>query len=233
MMTQGGKPRRRWLVWLGGAAGLLVLTVVVIVVLLLRTPGWYQPIQPPSDPREKQAIRNTLTDAEQAFTHSLIQGKPFTYHIYDEHINQWLAMRYEIYPRIDEFVPPVVTDPFVRIGEGYIRFGGRREFRGVDAVVSVDILPTFAEGKLALRLGSVRCGSFSIPIDPAEFGIDGVIAMAPSDAWPGSPSIDGDFESGLRIGARGRWQNGGVEYEVTDIRTQPGQIDIDVRPLKR
>jgi len=44
-------------------------------------------------------VRNNLVAAEQAFTEELRSaGRPFIYQLRQDDVNQWIAMRREIYP---------------------------------------------------------------------------------------------------------------------------------------
>lgn len=225
--------RRRWIRVLLIAVGGMVALVALAIYLAVRTPSWYEPQPPPQQEADKQRVRNLLTDAEQAFTHSLIAGKPFTYRIYDEYLNDWLALRYEIYPRIDDHLPVRVRDPFIRILPGRILIGARGEFGGLDGVFSAELLPTFEDDATVLRLGKLSCGSLPAPMIPEAWRKRARLSYDDNEAWSGSPAIHGDLDRGLRVGAAGRWQNGGVRYRVTDVRTLDGVLELDVTPLPR
>lgn len=235
MDEQEKKSRRRrpWgriiLAFLGG----FVCCLLLVAWIGLRTPGWYQPATVPEDREQRQEIRNNLVMAEQAFTGSLLDGRPFKYRIHQRHINEWLAMRYEIYPRIDDVVPPVIDEPFVTIGDGHIRLAGRLTIANQATVVSADIAPSFEDGDVVLRLAGFRCGSLPLPNVLEQLDLDRSVQLDANRAWPGSPPIEGRLAEGIRIGARGWWQNGGVDYEVTDVEVGEGVLTFSVTPLER
>jgi len=227
------KPRRRWLRILLISIGIVASIVLLVVYLAFRTPTWYEPQPPPVTEAEKQDIRNLLTDAEQAFTHSLIAGKPFTYRIYDEYLNQWIAMRHEIYPRVDDGLPVALKDPFIRFLPGEIHLGARGQVAGIGAVVSAEVTVAYEDDEIVLRLGDISCGSLPAPTIPKKWREQARVDYAFDEAWRGSPTIRGDIDSGVRIGAEGRWQNGGTRYRVTDVRVLDGVLELDVTPLPR
>jgi hypothetical protein len=223
------RARRRLLI------GLLVLPVVVLAALaygLLHTPSWYAP--PLIAPDDRQDVRNDLTAAEQALTESLrsIEG-PFIYHIYQDNVNRWLAMRREIYPLIDELTPSALADPFVRFDDGTVTVAGRYAGGPVDVIVSVEFTLGFEDGDIMLRKGAIRSGSIPFPINAGNVGFSGPIRRDPDDVWPGSPPISGDLANGLRVGADAWWKNGGMRYRVRDVTVRPGRIDIEVESLGR
>lgn len=225
--------RRRWIrIALGVFAGGL-LCVSLVAWGLMRTPGWYAPEQMPAERSDRQTIRNRLVEAEQAFTHELLRGQPFKYHIYEQYVNEWLAMRYDLYPRIDEVVTPIVRDPFVSIGSGRVRLAAKYEVANRDAIVSADFAPSFEDGEIRLRFEGVRCGSIPIPNVLEAFDLDQRVDLGRDEAWPGSPMIEGSLVHGIRIGPRGWWQNGGVDYEVTDVEVGDGVLTFSVTPLAR
>lgn len=227
------KPRRRWLRVLLGIFGVGALCLLLAAWALVRTPGWYAPQQMPTDRKVRQTIRNRLVEAEQAFTHELLSGKPFKYHIYEKYVNEWLGMRYDLYPHIDDVVPPVVRDPFVSIGEGRVRLAATYDVANRDVVVSADFAPTFENDEIVLRFDGMRCGSFPLPNVLETFHLDRDIDLDRNDAWPGSPTMTGSLANGIRIGALGWWRNGGVDYEVTDVEVGDGVLTLSITPLKR
>lgn len=227
------KPRRRWLRILFGIVGAAALGIALFAWGLLRTPGWYAPEAVPQERAERQTIRDRLVEAEQAFTHELLRGEPFKYHIYEKYVNEWLAMRYDLYPRIDEVVEPIVRDPFVSIGDGRIRLAAKYGIANREAIVSADFAPTFENGEIVLRFDGLHCGSMPLPNVLKAFDLDRSVELDRNDAWPGSPTMAGSLLDGIRIGAHGWWQNGGVDYEVTNVKVGDGVLTFHVTPLER
>lgn len=220
--------RRRTL--LTTAAIVLGAVVVAGAYAMLRTPGWYAPPVVPAD--ERQGVRNNLLAAEQAFTEGLRAGRdPFTYHVHQEDVNRWIAMRREIYPLIDELAPSQLVDPFVLFADDEITVAGRCALGGVDVVLSIDFEAGFRDGAIRLRATSVRCGSVRIPLSWASLGLDQPIDRRTGKVWPGSPPMKGSLINGLEVGADAWWKNGGVAYRVLDARVRPGRLDLTVQPL--
>ncbi|HVP09821.1 MAG TPA: hypothetical protein VMV94_01390 [Phycisphaerae bacterium] len=217
------------------AAALIACGAIILIILflLLHDPSWYDP--PVVLPAARQQVRNNLVDAEQAFTESLRAGAgPFVYHIYQDDVNRWLAMRREIYPLLDEFVPPVLTDPFVVFDVGKITVAGRYRTGGLSAVVSVDIAVAMQPDALCLTVAAARLGSVHMPLLIAnKLGLAESVDRDPDETWPGSPRIWGSLASGLKVGADAWWKNGGVIYRVLDVSVQRGQINLTVEPRGR
>lgn len=198
----------------------------------LRTPGWYVP-PVINDAGAQQRVRNNLINAEQAFTQSLLAGQPFIYHIYQDDLNRWIAMRKEIYAQVDELLPPVVADPFILIDEDRIVLAGRVNRSGVDAILSLELESVYHDDCIVLTARSLKCGSMPVPLDSAKLGLNEKVASDPGEAWPGSPIINGSLGEGLKIGSRATWKNGGVDYRVTGMTAHPGRLDLSIEPVLR
>jgi len=213
----------------GAAALSFVLAVVVYV--LFRTPTWYRP--PVVQPDERQSIRNNLVHAEQAFTESLRTGQRFVYHVYQDDVNRWIAMRREIYPLIDEIAPPILTDPVVLFDDEEITIAGRFPLGPTDVVLSVEIKPEYRDDAIHLKVTSVRCGSFPIPRDVGGMGLSKRADLEAEALWPGSPAMSGDFLSGFQVDAEAWWKNGGVDYRVIGLAVTSGRLDLTIEPIGR
>ena len=205
-------------------------TVLIVLYLLLHEPSWYEP--PIIAPEERQSVRNNLVAAEQAFTESLRAGVgPFVYHIYQDDVNRWFAMRREIYPLLDELSPPELADPFVVFDPGKITVAGLYRSGVMSAVVSLEIAVSMQADALVLTVTAARLGSVRMPLSVATgLGLATMVDRDSDETWPGSPQIHGSLAGGLRVGADARWQNGGVAYRVLDVSVQRGKIDITVEP---
>ncbi len=225
-------PAPRWR-RLGLAAGVVVVAVAAGgAYAAFRTPRWYRP--PVISPEERQSVRNNLVGAEQAFTEGLRAMKGvFTYHLFQEDLNRWIAMRREIYPLIDELAPPELAEPFVMFAQDSITIAGRYPVAGISVVVSIDIKTSFEDGAIVLRAGAVRCGSVGVPFDLDRLGLGRPIERRQNKTWPGSPRIWGDLVGGLHIGADAWWKNGGIDYRVRGISVEQGRLDLRVEPLGR
>lgn len=199
---------------------------------LLRTPGWYAP--PTIAVEDRQRVRNNLVAAEQAMTENLLNSPgPFTYHLYQDDVNRWIAMRREIYPLIDELAPPQLADPFVLFDEEGVRLAGRYRTGMLDVVLSIDFGIRMDGQDIVLWARSIRCGSVAVSLDFEGLGLETPIRREREQTWPGSPAMSGDLVKGLRIDSTAWWKNGGMEYRVRDIKLRSGQIDVEIEPLGR
>lgn len=223
-------PRLKRILLIG--TGGLVVVVVTAAYALLRTPGWYAP--PTIAVEDRQRVRTNLVAAEQAMTESLLNSPgPFTYHLHQDDVNQWIAMRREIYPLIDELAPPQLDDPFVLFDEDGVTLAGRYRAGVVDVVLSIDVEIRLDGDDVIVRARSIRCGSVGLSLDFEGLPLATPIQRKREQTWPGSPAMSGDLVKGLRIDSTAWWKNGGMEYRVRDIRLRSGQIDVEIEPLGR
>jgi hypothetical protein len=222
---------RFWRIFLIG----MVVTVALLgvaVIALLRTPGWYAP--PAIAVEDRQRFRNNLAAAEQAMTENLLNSPGhFTYHLYQDDVNRWIAMRREIYPLIDELAPPQLADPFVLFDEDGVTLAGRYRTEPLDVVLSIDFEIRMEGPDIVLAARSIRCGSLSVPLYFEGLGLEAPIHREREKTWPGSPAMSGDLVNGLRIESTAWWKNGGMDYRVLAITLRKGQIDLEIEPLGR
>ncbi len=207
------------------------LIVFVSLLAIFRSPRWYQPPVVPA--AKKQQVRNNLVSAEQAYTeHLRASAGRFVYHIYQDDLNRWIAMRREIYPLIDEFVPPRLSDPFIVFDAGRITVAGRYAVTGPDLVLSIDLVAEMVDDALTLRAIGVHSGSMPLPMGLAvSAGLGTPIENERDGLWPGSPHTWGDFISGFHLESEAWWQNGGIAYRVLDVSIEPGRLDLTVEPV--
>lgn len=202
------------------------------IAAAMKSPAWYRP--PVVAAEDRQRVRNHLVAAEQAFTEGLRSAdRPFIYQLQQDDVNQWIVMRREIYPLIDELAPPQLDDPFVMFREGVITIAGRYPLGIADIVISVDILPTIEEGGLVLRAVALHCGAVRMPLTLGPLGLTRRIERDRETVWPGSPRMAGDLANGLRLETEAWWKNGGSAYRVLGVRVQPGQLSLEIEPLGR
>ncbi len=211
------------------AGGVTIGLMATLIVCALVGPSWYEP--PTVPPERQQRVRNDLINAEQAFTRALFAGETFDYHIYDDMVNEWIAMRREIFPLIDRLAPALVANPSLRITEDGVSIAGRCDLAGVSAVVSLDLELFRDERGIVVRASAARCGRLPIPLTLSALRLQRPIACAQGRLWPGSPAARGNLIDGLVISDRAWWNNGGIAYQVRELSLKKGQIDLRVQPL--
>jgi len=197
---------------------------------ILRTPSWYSvPVIPAEN---RQEVRNNLLAAEQALTESLRSAPgPFIYHIFQDDVNRWIAMRREIYPLIDELAPPELMDPVVVFDNGEITVAGKYRKGAADVVVSLDISVRSTPDAAVLKLEAIRCGSMRVPLSFVALGLERPIDRPAEKTWPGSPRIWGNLLTGLFIDPKAWWKNGGMDYRVQSVSVEPGKLNLTIEPL--
>src|SRR5262249_24101273 len=137
MATEEKNPSPRS--WRKVAVCCIVLPIGIIAAgffAILRAPRWDRP--PLGPPEARQQVPQSLVNAEQEFTEKLLQNKPFVYHLFQDDVNNWIAMRHEIYPLIDELAPPVLTDPLVIFDDDTITIAGKFASK-IDLILSLDL----------------------------------------------------------------------------------------------
>lgn len=211
-----------------GAASLFVISLV-IVTLAKWEPGAYRPIAIPRE--EHQQMRNHLVAAEQAFTENLrADAGPFTYHIYQEDLNRWLAMREDIYPAADEWLPDGLSAPMIVFEDDSVTLMGRYTGGLGSALLSIQLSLGIENGAIVLRVVGLRCGLLGVPRTFVR-GLAAPIERESGDTWPGSPAMSGDLIEGLRLNAEAWWKNGGIAYRVRSVQVVKGRLDLNVEPL--
>ncbi len=226
-MVRFPKPGKKAAALVGAACLLAIL--LVLIVLLKWKPGVYRPVEIPRS--EHQKMRNHLVAAEQAFTENLrADAGPFTYHIYQDDLNRWLAIREEIYPGASEWLPRGLSDPFILFEDGLIVLMGRYNDGMGSVLLSMELTLSMDRDDLVMRVVGLRCGALGLPhsfIDDLSSPVD----REAGDTWPGSPAISGDLESGLRLNAEAWWICGGIAYRVLDVSVVDGRLDFEIEPL--
>ncbi len=197
-----------------------------------REPSWYTP--PVVPPTQRQQVRNSLIAAEQAFTERLrAGGPPFVYHLHQDDLNRWIAMRREIYPLIDELLPAQLGDPFILFDTNRILVAGRYRLGPIEVVASMEITAAIRDEALVLTASGLRCGSVGLPLGLLDAELSRPACRRPGETWPGSPGMDGDLRSGLRVGTEAWWKNGGIDYRVLEVQVAPGRLSFTIQPLGR
>lgn len=220
---------RRWALRALVLLALLAIGAAVAGWLALRTPDWYR--VPVIAEAQRQQVRNNLLSAEQAMTEGLRRNQPFVYQLHQDDLNRWLAMRREIYPLAEEFIPPQWSDPFVRFDTGRITVAGRFRHESWSTIASLDINVAFTDGDIVLTAGAVRSGSLPLPASLLGLPLGQPIDRRAEKTWPGSPPIAGDLINGVRVGAKAWWKNGGYAYEVKNVTVSPGVLKFEFQPL--
>ena len=224
------KGKKQWKRLLVSVGCVLATMLAGGMCALLRTPSWYE--VPRIPPQERQNVRNNLVAAEQAFTEGVRTSRgPFVYHLYQDDVNRWIAMRREIYPLIDELAPPELGDPMVIFDQDELTVAGKYRTGAAEVVVSIDVSVRFEANSIVLRLKGLRCGSIGVPLSFVSLGLTRRIDRPAGATWPGSPRLWGDFQTGFHVDSRAWWKNGGIDYCVRNVSVEPGVLNLTVEPI--
>mgnify|MGYP000297785172 CR=1 FL=1 len=225
MKRRSSRLRRRLI----AAAATLASLAGIAAWLLLRTPGWYRTaarVEP-----DAQVVRDEIRDAAQAFSDALMVPGDFAVHLRDQQLNGWIERRAEIYPMLDQALPPPWRRPVVRFRDGAIRLAATYRGSTADIVFSLDLGVAMQPGAIVLTADSARAGALPLPLGLLDRLLSHAIDLPPGRAWRGSPAMRGTLRDGLKIGTRAVWPNGARAYEVLNTEVRPGVLNISLRAL--
>lgn len=214
-------------------AGSIIAAALVVAMGVcwagIRTPGWYRPSL--SANLDAQVVRDRLRDAAQQFSDALMTPGVFEVHLREDQLNEWIARRKEIYPLVDREIPSDWSDPQILFREGRIRLAAR--YLGVPGgiVASIDVSVGMAGEAIVLQLQRCQIGSLRIPMGMLPAGADSRIDKQRNRLWRGSPRIEGDVRTGLRVDPYGVWPNGDRAYRVLDVRVGDSVIHLRIESL--
>lgn len=220
---------RRFRTRLIAVTAALASLAAVAAWLLLRTPGWYRAaarVEP-----DAQVVRDEIRDAAQAFSDALMVPGDFAVHLRDRQLNGWIERRAEIYPMLDQALPPPWRRPVVRFRDGVIRLAATYRGAAADIVFSLDLAVAMQPGAIVLTADSARAGAVPLPLGLLDRLLSHPIDLPPDRAWRGSPAMRGTLRDGLKIGTRAVWPNGARGYEVLNAEVRPGVLNISLRAL--
>lgn len=206
-------------------------TVVVLLVggwlSLTYRPRWYRPAQVP--PPEFQRVRDDFQEAVSAFTDHVVGGAPFVMELSQERVNEWLALRGEIWPGADRLMPAWMEDPMVVFESGSVRLAATARQRGVRTVLSVRATPRVENEWITLRISGIRGGVVPVP----AILLRGILReITRSVAGEKARDAGGDEPSEpLALVNRFHWANGRRDFRVADIRVEPGRLILHIQPL--
>lgn len=204
-------------------------------------PEWYQPVEVP--PAQLQAVRDNLVQTQNDFGERLaMSSAPFEVTISQEQVNAWLAAREDIWPLSREWLPPGVSEPFVRIEPGGIRVGATCQVGGVQSVVSALVAVAADDDSVDARVLQIRSGSLPLPENwlrdqlarirphgrlPREVG---GLAVDPAGNSHAMASL-ADVLTGISIPNEAVWWEPKRPFRVVGLRTQSDTLVVTVKPL--
>ncbi len=220
---------RRWR-WL--LIGLPVLGMAVAITLWMmfqRVPAWYRPMAiAPGD----QRVKDDLSFASQRFSDMLVaMDRPFEYRLTQDQVNAWLAVREDIWPLSREWLPPELSDPFLRFDEQGVTLAVTWTGDGFSSVISARLSLQPAPGGISVRLVGVDAGALPVP----EEWVRDALVKADRSGWPAGEKLKhqrsdtplprlANLPEGAVFPNAWVWWNGSVPFLVRDVRFEPGAV---------
>ena len=227
------KKRRRVLV-LVIAAGLVVVGAGWVWVLVRSAPSWYSPADAGDAEAAALAERAEYRLVEE-YHRIRGEGEQWTVRVREEQINAWLAARLPEWIANREGLswPEGVGVPQVHIEEAGINVAVEAEYTGRKQVVVMRVVPEVREGELWARMDRVGLGRVSVAGSPAE-ALAGLIEEAGSEGAMGEEVM----EELLKMVSGERGVEWSVELaddrrvELVDVVLSEGAIDVTNRTVR-
>ncbi len=236
--------RRRWIRRVG--IGLSVAVVVALVggwLVLHHVPAWYRPVTVAPD--QVQRVRDSLTRVFQNISERMV-ARPrakFETAITQQTVNEWLAVRGQIWPDSEQWIPPWLRDPVIAFEPGRLILAAHFDRNGWEAIVAVHLSVTADHGRVTARVERVSCGALPLPMSllgaPLADLVDGDrldLPGMPDELANAVRKVQGTeigalLTEGLTFDGPFIWKNGDRPYHITELRLQRGRLILTIDPL--
>ncbi len=244
-MSHKRKKRRRF--WdrywpiLAALAGVLVMACVLLWAALAHVPDWYRP--PQVTDAEYNDVKKALMDTVVGFTDALPAGQPFQITLTDAQINRWIAVRTDVWPGADEWIPDYVREPVVVFEPGGAVFGARFTSNGWEAILSARLTCDVGDDTITIQLDRLACGSCPLPISVVARRLRPVLTAADGDVdiMP-DPMADavrffrqkgnaGLQTEGVTVENRLFWKPSERWFRIRSLSIEPGILRAEIEPL--
>lgn len=239
--AQSAVTRRRLFIGATVAAGLFCVLCVFLWLLIAHVPSWYRP---PYVPESRYAeVRNGMLDVVSDFGDRLVDGEPFEVVLTDRQLSEWIAVRGELWPESDEWIPPFIRGPMVAFRPGRIILAGRLEKDGWQVVVSGELRVVVGEKSVSVRLEQVAGGSCPVPVATVAGQLQPILAAEGQDidAMPDyvaevvrrfrESDAAAYLRDGLTTDNRFYWQVSKRWFRIASLHVEGGRLRIQIEPL--
>ncbi|MCP4247573.1 MAG: hypothetical protein GY778_11040 [bacterium] len=226
--------------------GSSVVAIIVIVggwLVLHHIPAWYRPVT--VAPGQVQLVRDSLTGAFQGISERMV-ARPraeFEASFSQQTINEWLAVRGQIWPDSEEWIPPWLRDPMIAFEPGRVILAAHFDREGWEAIVAVHLSVTAADDRVTARVERVSCGALPVPMSLLGAPLADLVDSNRLDV-PAMPDelantvrkvqgaeIGALLTEGLTFEGPFIWKNGDRPYHITDLRLERGRLTLTIDPL--
>ena len=239
--------RRRWIRRAG--VGLLVAVLAAVIggwLVLHHVPAWYRPLT--VAPGQVQRVRDSLTGVFQNISEAMV-ARPraeFETVVTQQTVNEWLAVRGEIWPDSEQWIPPWLRDPMIAFEPGRLILAAHFDRDGWEAIVAIHLSVAVDHGRVTARVERVSCGALPLPMSLLRAPLADLADLVDSDRLdlPGMPDelantvrkvqgtdIGALLTEGLTFDGPFIWKNGDRPYHITQLRLQRGRLILTIDPL--
>jgi len=244
-MPRKRKKRKRFWAWcwpiLAALAGVLLIACILLWAALAHVPDWYRP--PQVTDAEYNDVKKTLMDTVAGFTDALPAGRPFQLTLTDAQVSRWIAVRTDVWPGADEWIPDYVHEPVVVFEAGRAAFGARFEQDGWEAILNARLTCDVRDDTITIQLDRLACGSCPLPVSVVARRLRPVVTAADGDVdtmpdpmaqavrflrKKGNASL---LTDGLTIENRLFWRPSERWFRIRSLSLEPGILRAEIEPL--
>jgi hypothetical protein len=186
-------------------------------------------------------VLNDLTRTTDTLSERMAHAdEPFRIRFRQDQINSWMAAREAIWPLAREWLPPTLSDPFIRFAPDGVRLAITYNNDTLRAVLSAQLLVSAKEDAIRVRLAEVSGGSLPVPTE----WLRDELQKIDTGAWPAGQRLEqqagpgtipplASLLSGADFPNAWIWWDSKRPYKITDFELEPGAVVVTFQPLAR
>ncbi len=224
-----------------GVVALIAIMVCVAWLMFQHIPAWYQPIVI-SAPEDLDRVRQDLSGTYDRLDASILYANgPVEFRLREDQINAWLAARENIEPGTKNWLPAMISDPFIHVEPDGLRVAATVRREELKTVLSAHLSFQAAPDSLWLRISEVRTGRLPVP----EKWLRGVLSdltkrlQSARNIKPGrnpnktNSSERNDLYSGINLKNTVVSDYINRPFRIVGLRFEPPEIVATLEPLPR
>ncbi|NLX12141.1 MAG: hypothetical protein GXY44_00595 [Phycisphaerales bacterium] len=146
-----------------GVVALIAMALCAAWLMFQHIPAWYRPISISAQGdlhRVRQDLSGTYDRLDTALMYA---NEPIEFHLREDQINAWLAARENIEPGTKDWLPAMLSDPFVHVESNGLRVAATVRREELKTVLSARLTFEARPDALRMRMSEVRTGRLPIP----------------------------------------------------------------------
>jgi hypothetical protein len=205
-------------------AAAVLLSTIPFYLALVRIPNWYKITY--ISPERHQTVRDDLEAAFNALNLPMQASQPFQYVLHQDRLNNWIAARHQIWPRLERYLPPQLEHPAVAFRNDRVLLAAVVRPAGLRAVVSVALSVHPEPRRVTVRLESCRVGALPLP----RWLLRRLLASLTTLVPPLPPEAPTALLDGLAFPNRFDWPSGGRTFRIQKIQFQSDCVVATILP---